>query len=157
MRAAALPGRAVDLVPRAGIPLPEEAMGTGSLGLADAERRLERIGAALLAKKAFDVIVCEVGAVSSLADHFVICSGGSRIAVQALADAVRETLAESGVRPLRSEGYAEARWICLDYGDVVVHIFQHDVRRYFDLERLWGDVPQRRLEPEVPLVAGLSG
>jgi len=134
-----------------------EAMATGSSGMAEVGWCLERVGTALLAKKAFDVTVCDVGAVSSIADHFVICSGTSRIAVQALADAVRESLAADGVRPLRSEGYAEARWVCLDYGDIVVHVFQQEVRRYFDLERLWGDAPQRRLEDTAPLVAGLSG
>lgn len=110
------------------------------------QHRLDRICAVLLAKKASDVTVCDLGALSSVADHFVLASGSSRTSVQALADSLREELSAGGERPLRSEGYAEARWICLDYGDVVVHLFQHDVRRYFDLERLWGDAPQRHLE-----------
>ncbi len=117
-------------------------MTTGNPVTWDAARCVARIGETLVAKKALDVTICDIAGVSSIADHFVIASGGSRIAVQALADAVRETLAEDGVRPLRTEGYAEGRWVCLDYGDVVAHIFQSDIRRYFDLERLWGDAPQ---------------
>lgn len=129
-------------------------MATAGAVPGDVRERLERVTTALLGKKAFAVTVCDIGAVSTVADHFVVCSAGSRVAVQALADGVREAMALVGVRPLRSEGYAEARWVCLDYGDVVVHIFQHEVRRYFDLERLWGDVPQ--WQPEASLAA-LSG
>lgn len=110
--------------------------------------RLEEMCAALLEKKASDVTDIDVATRSSVADRFVIASGGSRIAVQALADAVRERLATWGERPLRTEGYAEGRWVCLDCGDVVIHLFQHEVRRYFDLERLWGDAPQRSWESE---------
>lgn len=126
--------------------------GRGGRGTDTEERarghRLGEMCAALLEKKASDVTDIDVAARSSVADRFVIASGGSRIAVQALADAVRERLATWGERPLRIEGYAEARWVCVDCGDIVVHLFQHEVRRYFDLERLWGDAPQRSWEPE---------
>jgi ribosome-associated protein len=105
-----------------------------------------RVCATLVAKKAMDVTVLDLAALSPVTDHFVVASGRSRTAVQALADAVREAMEQVGERPLRTEGYAEARWICLDFGDVVVHLFQEDVRRYFDLERLWGDAPQRVVE-----------
>ena len=115
------------------------------------------ICAALVGKKAFDVTVLDLTALSSVADHFVIASGNSRVAVQALADSLHEALAETGDRPLHREGYAEARWICLDYADVVVHLFQQDVRRYFDLERLWGDAPQRHLEDPATAAVAVVG
>lgn len=100
---------------------------------------------ALQEKKGFDVTVLHLTDVSPVADHFVIASGFSRPQVQGLADGVTERLRAEGCPLLRREGYAAARWVCLDYGDVVVHIFHDDVRRYFDLERLWGDVPRDRL------------
>ena len=103
---------------------------------------MARICDALADRKGSRVTVLEVTKLSAVADHFVIVSAGSRIAVQTLADAVRQVVAADGGRVLRVEGYAEGRWICLDCGDAVVHVFQHEVREYFDLERLWGDAPQ---------------
>ncbi len=119
------------------------------------QKRVERLCATLVAKKAVDVTLIDIAALSSVADHFIVASGRSRIAVQALADALLQAMTESGERPLRLEGYSDARWICMDFGDVVVHLFQEDVRRYFDLERLWGDAPQQPVvDPEA--LAGLA-
>ncbi len=109
------------------------------------QERLDRICTALVAKKAVDVTVLDIATLSSVADHFVVAGGRSRIAVQALADAVREAMADAGDGPRLVEGYTDARWVCLDFGDVVVHLFQEDVRRYFELERLWGDAPHRQV------------
>jgi ribosome-associated protein len=103
---------------------------------------------ALLSRRAADVVVLRVAELTSVTDHFVIASGTSRTQVQALADAVRARLLAAGCPALRCEGYAEARWICLDYGDLVVHVFLEEVRRVFDLERLWGDAPRRRVEAQ---------
>ena len=93
-------------------------------------------------KKAYDIIILDIRNISIIADYFVICSGRSSINVQAIAggivDKVKEEL--SGLIP-RKEGVREGRWILLDYGDVVVHIFQEDERRFYNLERLWGDAP----------------
>jgi ribosome-associated protein len=115
------------------------------------DERARRIVAAAVAKKGADPIVLDMSQVTPVADYFVICSAPSRLQVQAIADGVAEALAE---RPRRSEGYSEARWVCLDYGDVVVHVFQEDSRRYFDLERLWGDVPRLDVDEAVARVAG---
>lgn len=101
---------------------------------------------AAAARKAEDVVVLDLSQVSLVADHFVICSGASRIQVQAIADAVAERI---GAR--RLEGYGEARWVCIDGGDLVVHVFHRDVRGYFDLERLWGDAAQIDLSYEAAL------
>ena len=109
----------------------------------------------LVAKKAHAVTVLDVSALTSVADHFVVASSGSRLGVQALCDAVHEALREHGLPVLRSEGYAEGRWVCLDCGDVLVHVFQDAVREYFDLERLWGDAPRHDWTEEMPAL--LSG
>jgi ribosome-associated protein len=68
--------------------------------------------------------------------------------VQAIADHVLERLAEEGSRPRGVEGFAAARWVLLDYGDVIVHVFRHEDREYYGLEQLWGDAPEVELEPE---------
>ena len=116
---------------------------------------VDEASTALLSKKAQAVTILNVSRLSSVADRFIIASGGSRLAVQAMADAVRETVEASGRSPLRMEGMAEGRWVCLDYGDVVVHVFQHAVRDYFDLERLWADAP-REVREEAPVPAGAT-
>lgn len=141
-------------VPEGG-PYDGRGEGIGTTAVSETPQRVERLCATLVAKKATDVTVLDIATLSSVADHFVIASGRSRVAVQALADAVVEAMAEGGQRPRRTEGYVEARWICLDFGDVIVHLFQEDVRRYFDLERLWGDAPQRSVAEEAGAALGV--
>ncbi|HKX73988.1 MAG TPA: ribosome silencing factor [Acidimicrobiia bacterium] len=102
---------------------------------------------ALADKKGSDIVLLEVGDIFTIADVFVIATGTSRPHVQTLADRVEELLKESGRRPLRDEGRAEAEWVLIDYGDVVVHIFQTAARDYYDLERLWRDAPAISWEP----------
>jgi ribosome-associated protein len=91
-----------------------------------------------LEKKAYDLVVMEVGPHSSLADYFVICTGRSDTQVQAIAHGIEENLARVGMKPRAIEGYPRAHWVLIDYGDVVVHIFLDSVRAFYDLERLWG-------------------
>ena len=93
-----------------------------------------------------DIRVLDVEGLTSVADRFIIASGGSAPQVKALADYVEEALAANGVRPLREEGYASAQWILLDYGAVVVHIFLQTTREFYDLERLWVDAPTISIE-----------
>lgn len=101
-------------------------------------------------KKGLDVELLEVGDLLTITEYFVIATGTSGIHVRALAEGVEEALAEkAGRKPLRREGVAEAEWALLDYGDVVVHLFQPDQREYYGLERLWRDAP--RLEWEAPV------
>ena len=96
---------------------------------------------ALLQKKARDLKVLKVSAVSSFTDYFVICSGGSDRQVQALAEAVRENMKKSGILPLGVEGEAIGKWILMDYADVIVHIFYEPIREFYNLEQLWPDIP----------------
>lgn len=101
---------------------------------------------ASLEKKALDLDILDLSAISTFADFFVICSGSSSRQVKAIAEEIEEALSKMKVEPHHIEGAAEGRWILMDYGDTVVHLFLEEVRRFYNLERLWGDAP--RLDPE---------
>jgi len=107
--------------------------------------RLDLFIEAILGRKAEDVIVLDVHALTSLADTFIICSGRSNRQVSAIAENARDTLKQSGIRPLSVEGLKEGQWVLMDYGDVIIHVFHDPVRRFYDLEGLWADAP--RVEP----------
>ena len=94
-------------------------------------------------KQAQDTVVLEVGQVLAITDHFVIASGSNVRQVRTIAEEVERQVKEAGgPGPLRAEGLDDARWVLLDYGDFVVHVFLDEVRRYYDLERLWADAPR---------------
>ncbi len=101
---------------------------------------------AAVEKKAFDLVLLEMKQITSFTDYFLICSGKSDRQAQAIAQAIEEGLEQEGIRPLGHEGRAEGKWILMDYGDVVVHIFLEPVRAFYDLEGLWIDAP--RIDPE---------
>ncbi len=94
-----------------------------------------------LDKKAYDLLLLEVGACTSLADYFLICTGRSDTQVQAIAQSIQENLAALGRKPRTIEGLSTGHWVLMDYGDVVVHIFLESVRAFYDLERLWARAP----------------
>lgn len=96
---------------------------------------------AALNKKALNVSILDIRGVSSTADFFMICSGGSARQVQAIADEVAEKFREQGLKPMGIEGYDSAKWILLDFCDIVVHIFHEETRKYYEIERLWEDAP----------------
>lgn len=100
---------------------------------------VDRIVAVLEDKKAKDISTINIENISILADYFVICSGTSTTHIKALADEVEVKMEENGRTPLHKEGYNSFRWILIDYGDVVVHIFHEDDRNFYNLERLWSD------------------
>lgn len=94
-------------------------------------------------KKGEDVLVLEVGSVLAITEAFVIASAGNERLVKSIADEVERQVKEAGgPAPLRVEGLNDARWVLVDYGDFVVHVFLDEVRRYYDLERLWSDAPR---------------
>ncbi len=101
---------------------------------------------ALEEKKAIDIKVIDISHISTLADYFIIASGSNRSQVQAMADAVDEALDKTGVHARSTEGYQNANWILLDYGDIVVHLFDEENRLFYDLERIWRD--GRVISPE---------
>ena len=94
---------------------------------------------ALEEKKAIDIKIIDISHISTLADYFIIASGSNRSQVQAMADAVDEALDKMGVHARSTEGYQNANWILLDYGDIVVHLFDEENRLFYDLERIWRD------------------
>ena len=94
---------------------------------------------ALEDKKAINLKVLDIKKISSLADYFIIASGSNRSQVQAMADSVDECMSKAGYEPKHKEGYRTANWILLDYGDIVVHIFDEENRLFYDLERIWRD------------------
>ncbi|GAW92395.1 ribosome silencing factor [Calderihabitans maritimus] len=93
-------------------------------------------------KKAKDIVVLDMQKVSLITDYFVIATGNSTTQVQAIVKEIEKKLKEQGIPLLRREGYREARWVLLDYGSVVIHIFQPEEREFYSLERLWGDAPR---------------
>ena len=93
-------------------------------------------------RRALDTIALNIGQVSTFTEQFVICHGTNSRQVQAIADSVSRGLKTHGRRPLRIEGYQNAEWILIDYGDFVVHVFSRDKRYYYDLERLWRAAPK---------------
>ncbi|HYM62438.1 MAG TPA: ribosome silencing factor [Thermoanaerobaculia bacterium] len=99
--------------------------------------------AAAVDKKAYDLDVLAVGKLTSIADYFILCSASSERQTQAIADSIVDRLREERkLKPLLIEGATPGRWILLDYGDFIVHIFTEDCRRFYGLERLWGDAPE---------------
>ena len=90
-------------------------------------------------KKGININVLDVSKISSIADYFVIAGGNNPNQVQAMADNVREEMHKLEINPKHIEGFRGASWILMDYGDIVVHIFNEDDREFYDLERIWKD------------------
>jgi ribosome-associated protein len=107
----------------------------------DTAEVVREVVAAARDRKAEELKVLHVGQVTHFTDYFLLCSGGNPRQVQAIADAVVERLRPLGVRPLHVEGYQTGQWVLLDYGDFVMHVFLQERRRFYGLERLWGDAP----------------
>ena len=106
----------------------------------------KRIVDLILSKKGYDIKIMDLSKISGIADNFVICSADSDIQVKAIADEVDKKLKDEGIRCFHKEGYQSLNWVLLDYFDVVVHIFKHESRSYYNLEKLWGDAPTEVIE-----------
>lgn len=114
------------------------------------QNRVRQVVAAALDKKASDLDVLAVEGLTSIADYFIICSAATERQTNAIYDSIESRLREEeGVKPLYVEGAVPGRWILVDYGDFIVHIFTEECRKYYSLERLWGDAPNvtRKLSP----------
>ena len=104
---------------------------------------------AALEKKARDITVMDMQAVSGVADYFVVCTGESDLQVKAIYEAVVERIKEHAEeRPWHIEGADHRQWVLLDYVDLVVHVFLAEKRAFYDLERLWGDAPIEHVPDE---------
>ncbi len=107
--------------------------------LSSRERAL-KCAALALDKKALDVKILEIANISSIADYLVIASGQSDKQTQAIAESVRLGLKKFG-KTSGIEGLKEGNWVVIDYGDVIVHVFKEEIRRYYDLDSVWSDAP----------------
>jgi ribosome-associated protein len=112
-------------------------------------RALELVQAAALAadaKQAEDLVALDVTGPLQLTDVFLLATGRNERNVQSIADAVEERLLELGAKTLRREGRTEGRWVLIDFGEIIVHVFHDEDRQYYSLERLWADCPTIPLE-----------
>jgi ribosome-associated protein len=126
----------------------------------EASRKTELIVRAADKLKALDLRVLHVAPLTIVCDCFVICHGRSLIHVDAIADGIEELGGESGLDPLRRDRRADAKWIVLDYGDVIVHVFTEQARRFYNLEGLWSEaesVPLARFLPDLAPEADPQG
>jgi len=103
----------------------------------DSEQKVEIIREAMDELKAQDVNVLRVTDKTQMTDYMVICSGTSNIHIRAIADRVIERLKEHDIKGIRREGYKEARWVLMDFGDVIAHVFDPEDREFYSLERFW--------------------
>ena len=109
---------------------------------------------AALEKKALDVTVLDLSGLTVIADYFVICSGESTTQVKAVAEFIEQEFARKRVKPLGIEGAAHSHWILLDYGDVIIHVFEKETRAYYNLEKLWMDAKVVEIDEDKIDMAG---
>ena len=105
---------------------------------------------ALDSKKGKEIRLIRIDKITTLAEYFVICTGTSNTQINALCDAVEKELTETGEEPLHREGYRGGTWVLLDYGCVVVHIFNDEARKFYSLEHLWADGEEVDLSAILP-------
>lgn len=98
-----------------------------------------------LDKKALHLIALDVRGLSSMTDFMIICHGNSHPQVKAIADSIRKGTPQ---KPRHLEGYENQNWVLIDYFDIIIHIFNHDQREYYSLERLWDDAPLKQFSDE---------
>ena len=120
----------------------------GTIELSEFDDRLRRAINAAAEKKGIEPTVLDLRGISSFTDFFLLVTGANRRQVQAISDEVVEQLKRSGSPAARVEGYQNAEWVLLDYGDFVVHVFDDKARRFYDLERLWRESRRRDLSPD---------
>lgn len=113
---------------------------------------------AAASKKATDPVILDVGDVLSITDSFVIVSGSNPRQVRTIADEIEQQITDAGgPKPLRIEGLDDLKWVLVDYGEFVVHVFLQETRDYYELERLWSDVPRLEWESVTAAVAQRPG
>lgn len=110
------------------------------------KKRAVKVAELAVDKKAKDTVILELKDLSSIADYFVICSGDNPAQIKAIAEAINDYFSKKKVFSLGKEGLASARWVLLDYGDIIIHIFNDETRTYYNLEKFWMDAPRIPLE-----------
>ncbi|HSW64697.1 MAG TPA: ribosome silencing factor [Dissulfurispiraceae bacterium] len=114
----------------------------------DSKAKAVAAARASLEKKAADVLVLELTKLTAIADYFVLCSAENTQQVKAIASQIEESLKKPGIKPIRIEGMEYAHWVLLDYGDVIIHIFEAETRAYYELEKFWLDAPRVPFDEE---------
>jgi ribosome-associated protein len=107
-----------------------------------------RIADAMLTKKAHDIVILDLRKLTSATDYFVICSADSDTQVKAVADEIRDRAERIGSNPWHSEGYHALSWVLVDFVDVVAHVFHHESRSFYNLDRLWVDAKMTHVRDE---------
>ncbi|MCS7209329.1 MAG: ribosome silencing factor [Fimbriimonadales bacterium] len=105
------------------------------------EQKRQRVLDAAEDAKAERIVALDLRGKTLIADYFIVCSGNSDVHIRSIADKIQDTLRDAGERALRVEGYREATWVLLDYGDVVVHIMREEARERYGLETFWQNAP----------------
>jgi ribosome-associated protein len=121
----------------------------------DAQQRVLLCVNAILEKKAGNLVVLKVKDVSSFTDYFILCDGSSDRQVQAIAAVVQERMKSAGILPMGVEGEQTGKWVLLDYADVIIHVFYQPLREFYNLERLWSDVPTMTVPDDTVAVTQL--
>lgn len=121
----------------------------------DTKKRVILCVNAALEKKAKNIIILNMQKVTSFADYSIVCSGTSDRQVQSIAQAIEENMKKSGFLPLGIEGERTARWILMDYADIIVHVFYEPVRDFYDMERLWSDAPKMEIDNDADRITRL--
>jgi ribosome-associated protein len=122
----------------------------------DGKERLLLCINASLKRKAKNLTILNLKELSSFADYFIICSGTSDRQVQSIAASIRENLKEYGIVPLGIEGESIGKWVLMDYEDVIIHVFYEPIREFYDIERLWPDVPRMEVGDDVVEMTALN-
>lgn len=110
------------------------------------KKRAVKVAELAIDKKAKDTVILELKDLSSIADYFVICSGDNPAQIKAIAEAIDDYFSKKKVFPMGKEGLDSARWVLLDYGDIIIHIFNDETRTYYNLEKFWMDAPRIPVE-----------
>jgi ribosome-associated protein len=124
-------------------PLEPCLIGKDGRPLESKDKALE-VARAALDKKAKDILILDLNGLTTIAEYFVICSGESTTQVKAITELIKEKFDEAGIKPLGIEGLNYSHWVLMDYGDVIIHIFEEETRTFYELEKLWIDA--RRIQ-----------
>ena len=116
-----------------------------------------RISEVIFTKKGFNVLTVDLSKLVSFTDYFVICSADSDTQVKAISDQLDKVLSDEGVKCWHKEGLKALSWVLMDYVDVVVHIFKKDAREFYNLEKLWGDAPTKKMTDPLEKTVETSG